>query len=386
MWKGLDLYSPENLDHSLKVSESIWKSKCVNKPWLPNPESVLYVMQKSIDLGLPPQVGLEEIQQITSKDGRALGRWFISIAAARALILNAGGKVEIVEESKEKIRLKMTRYNNDGVPQEHLEEVLYAELQASGVANSDTFKKYPRQIFRAAAFRRAAVLLFSDVLLGCVPVDFGVDSPEILDITEEGLVKGVDPGAVSSSDARPKKRGRPAKTDIETAEPAAGAAQPAHEPEPVKTEPQPQIPAPDKMVHPDGKGSWGPKPPEPGYPTDQISKAHAAVGEIWNPKTKKWEPNKVVQDPDPEPGQEEFSPPSDDFDLETDQGKPAMFDMNNEQHRQLLTEALHKGGFSAADKAILKKTFLGWVLKNPVAAELTQLVGGLGACISAQAS
>ena len=167
-WKNLELYSPEEFEHAKKVSESIWQSGMVKRPWLHNPLSVLFVMQRGRDLGIPVAAALEGLFQFPQ------GGWGISINLAKALILRSGGQVRVTEESDELCVIEMVRpeWRERST---HTERVTRADLDRAGISNKDTYRKFPRQIIRANAFRRAATLIFADKLLGLVPLDMEVE-------------------------------------------------------------------------------------------------------------------------------------------------------------------------------------------------------------------
>ncbi len=197
----MDLYAPEVYEHSLKVAKSIFDSRAANNPWISNEHTVLYIMQRGCDLGVPPLVALEEIKKVK-------GSWFVSINLAKALAIRAGGSLHVEDESNERMVIRAER--NGWKP--HIETTTIAELLAAGIdkqfdrekrkyVDNPVWKKFPRQMWRAVCIRRIFQFMFADVLLGMVPVDFSVE--EIPDFEDEAA--GLDPAEVTESDHKPKK-------------------------------------------------------------------------------------------------------------------------------------------------------------------------------------
>ena len=79
-WRGLELYSPANLEHSKKIADMLWQSGAYCKPWIKNPSTILVIMQRGASLGFDPLTALDELFQFAQG-----GAWGIRIGAMLVL-------------------------------------------------------------------------------------------------------------------------------------------------------------------------------------------------------------------------------------------------------------------------------------------------------------
>lgn len=202
-WKNL--YSPENYEHYQKVAEGIFNSRAVQQDWLPNPPAILFVMQMGIDMGISPLIALDKLRKV--KKG-----WMLEINLARSLVAKKGGRFEILEQDAKHIKTKMVRpdWEENGV---HVETITLEELQLAGTTRKDNFKSYPKQMFRAAAFRQSCSVLFSDILHGTTVADFAVERVEDFNFADDSN-ENVSTETVSEKDSKPK-RTRRTKAEVE---------------------------------------------------------------------------------------------------------------------------------------------------------------------------
>jgi hypothetical protein len=205
IWTGLEFYSPDILEHMKTVANTIWESGRVARDYIKNPQTVLLVMQKGRDLGIPPLVALDHLRQF--RDG---GPWACSFDLAKALVTAAGGSIIIKKEDDFGAQVEVTR---EGRPP-HVETVTMEDFERSGQANKDTCKKYPRQMLRASATRRALMIVWPDKFAGVIPAD---------DMELEQDDVSIDPADVTADDARPRKS-RAKKEKPEQVQPPAQVA------------------------------------------------------------------------------------------------------------------------------------------------------------------
>ena len=357
-WKNL--YAPECYGHYLNVAEGIFKSRVVQRPWLPNPESILYVMQTGIDMGISPMIALDKIRRFDKKTGP--GGWMLEINLAKSLVAQKGGRFEILEQDDDHIKTKMVRpdWEEHGT---HVETITLAELQRAGTAGRDNFKYFPKQMFRAAAFRQCCAVLFSDILHGATPADFAHEDLENVDGADTG---DISTATVTAEDHKPKKpRSRQGKTA-----PSAKAQRQELE----------KLVCAQQLV--DGA---------------LVAETDLALmkdaGYMYLPDSKQWvyEPKRehlnLQQAPakeDEPPGQEPEPVASSDtnWDLgETSESTPD-FDFKNPDHVKLLTEAA--SGFKwdpNLDKTV-KTNFLNFIKGKSYKASIESLNGALESCAS----
>lgn len=190
-WKNL--YAPEHYEHYVKVAEGLHRSRAVQRPWLQNPEAIIFVMQMGIDMGISPMLALDKIRKLGDN-------WMIEINLARSLVARNGGRFEVLEQTDKHIKTKLVRPSEDGIG-EHIETITIEELNRAGTTRKNSFKSFPKQIFRAAAFRQSCAVLFPDILHGTVVADFAHEGLEEVPADSENEVSQE---TVTEEDHKPK--------------------------------------------------------------------------------------------------------------------------------------------------------------------------------------
>lgn len=337
--KGLELYSIDQFSHMKEVAKAIWESGQVQKPWIKNPQTVLLVMQKAIDLGMSPLAGLDHLTQF--RDG---GKWGISFDGARGLVAANGGTIALTEDSDTKSTVKVTR------PQwaDHFETATMAECEKSGVTGKDVWKKFPRAMLRSTSIRRALTHMWSDVLVGCSPFDPELESPDQAEASE--------PITATPEDNKPRRTRR---TKAEMEADALAAQEPAQAPQTEETAPAApaDVPPTDPMT-----GNQGIKISTPFDPP------------VIPPKKEEAPTENPFADPlKKEPAAPAAEPPT-----------AEAFDLNLMPHRMMLIEAIKSAGLTPDQIKICRDSWQkGWAKENNVILTLDSITAGLKKCCGA---
>ncbi len=225
---GLELFSPDVFNHMKEVAGTIFQSGRCNKPWLTNPQSILFAMQKGYDLGIPPLTALDHICQFRDK-----GTWACSIFLAKGLVASKGGTVQVISETDLEVKVLATR----PAWKDHSETVTMAEIVKAGISTGkDTWTKYPKAMLRATAIRRALTHMWADVLVGVTPID--------MELEQETPAEPDDIQTVTADEAKPRKA-RASKKNEEVVVPEKIAIPHVAE-EQVVAEPDNVVAEPDK--------------------------------------------------------------------------------------------------------------------------------------------
>ena len=361
--KWENLYSPENYEHYKTVAEGIFKSRTVQRQWLPNPESVLFVMQMGIDMGISPLIALDKLRKV--QDG-----WMLEINLARSLVAQKGGTFKIVKETDKSLTTQMRRVHGDEIL-EHEETITLEQLQKAGTANKDTFKRHPKQIFRAAAYRQSCAILFPDILFGTTVVDFEVENGEAPTFTD-------DTGETVNTETTTEEEHRP-----------KGSNNPASKTRTRRTKKRIEL---ERLVG--LKESVGTSLVE-GAPDIALLKeaGYTYVGEyqtyMYHVEEKKEEhppaaPPKEEEPPTPPTKEEEPPTPETDWDLRTERETPKVDKFNPQEpdHIKILTKAAKACAFSPEVDKQVKAVFLDWSKEMGLVASEESLKAGLEQCAS----
>lgn len=146
----------DHLPALMDFSAQIARTEFVPSAMRGKPETVLACLAYGAEIGLGPMQSLSSVQVI---DGKPT----LSPEAMRALVLSAGHRMWIVEQTDTSVTLCGCRRGTEDV---HKVTWTIAQAQTAGLANKDVWKKYPRAMLLARATSELCRAIFPDVVRG----------------------------------------------------------------------------------------------------------------------------------------------------------------------------------------------------------------------------
>ena len=399
-WRGLELYSPANLEHSKKIADMLWQSGAYCKPWIKNPSTILVIMQRGASLGFDPLTALDELFQFAQG-----GAWGIRIGAARAMCARAGKwHYEVSTDD-----LCVLTVNREGW-EPHEETITREEAQQAGIGKQ-TLGKYPRQILRAAAFRRAAQTVFADCLLGFVPIDTdteGRDTPDDIYTDRSGGVEVetvLQQPAGTCADAPCEAAVVDLRSDAGGGTPAGNSelqhsndSAPCGQSEPAGDSPRRGRgrPAGIKNKPKEEPATKEEKPAETAEMLREAQEQGALAGPVLTPPVKTVF-GVPVPPVNPDTGNRgiALSNPVEPVVLPiravTEPPKPATgagvrYTHGDRQHRMVLVEAVQKCGMSPQDMNYIRSAWAAFSQANEINCDVNSIIEGFKACLSKRVS
>lgn len=209
------------LDDVIRLSRGIANTEFVPKGLRGSVEKVSAAVLFSRELGLMPMTGLGATHVIEGKAG-------ISAEMMRALVLQAGHELHIVESTRERCKIRGRRKGSEQwteavwtIQEAHQTQVFVSKEKGWGaLASKPQWRSWPTEMLLARATTRLVRMIFPDVVHGMRSVE------ELQDMTEVvagELVEG--PPAVQPVQRQQRQRvARPApRTSVEPLAPAAQA-------------------------------------------------------------------------------------------------------------------------------------------------------------------
>jgi hypothetical protein len=198
---------PQTLDEKLKMATVLAKSGLVPNT-LNTAEKVLVALQTGHELGLSPMVSVNNVIPIN-------GRPTLSADIMYALARNNPeyGGIEWKTRTKEKAEVVITRITPKGAAEKFTGYFDMEMAKQAGLAEKDTYKKFPDRMMRARALSRACKEAFPDVFAGVYSPeeaeDFDVE--EMRDVTEpRHKGTGAEDLAADLADSAVEKQEEPA--------------------------------------------------------------------------------------------------------------------------------------------------------------------------------
>ncbi|MCS7294973.1 MAG: hypothetical protein NZ761_06220 [Dehalococcoidia bacterium] len=166
------------------------------------PQAALFVILKSLELGLPPTYGLSHLY-VTN------GRVAASAELMAALVYRAHGDqaLEILETTDERC---VVRYKRRGWKEARTFAFTREDARRAGLLQREQYQRYPAALLRARAVSAVCRLAFPDVLAGLAAVDDADgEEPEYLPDEEPALPPPTEQGAEILAEP-PREEIRPA--------------------------------------------------------------------------------------------------------------------------------------------------------------------------------
>lgn len=144
------------------------------------PQAALFVILKSLELGLPPTYGLSHLYVVN-------GRVAASAELMAALVYRAHGDqaLEVVETTDERC---VVRYKRRGWSEARTLVYTREDAKRAGLLVREQYQRFPAALLRARAISAVCRLAFPDVLAGLAAAeDAGEEPLEILPVEEPAL-------------------------------------------------------------------------------------------------------------------------------------------------------------------------------------------------------
>jgi hypothetical protein len=171
---------PQTLKEKMEMATILAKSGLVPNT-LNTAEKVLVALQTGHELGLSPMVSVNNVIPINGKPT-------LSADIMYALARNNPeyGGIEWKQRSSQKAEVVITRITPHGAAEKFTGYFDEAMAKQAGLADKDTYRKYPDRMYRARALSRACKEAFPDVFAG-------IYSPEEADEVDGGFRNVTEP-------------------------------------------------------------------------------------------------------------------------------------------------------------------------------------------------
>jgi len=205
---------PATIDEKLKMAGLLAKSGLVPQT-LNTPEKVFVALQWGHELGLSPMASVNNVAVIN-------GRPTLSADIMYAMARNSHeyGGLEWKVRNTEKAEVVITRTSPHGATEKFTGYFDMAMARQAGLAEKETYKKYPDRMMRARALSRACKEAFPDVFAGIYSAEEADDLENARDVTPPCKGTGAGDLAAELAANQPEKEPEPpaAATALGTAD------------------------------------------------------------------------------------------------------------------------------------------------------------------------